>query len=80
MLRADDRAPRVLDATGGTVLAELTADEARALAVASVTLDAAPTDFHTPLLTTAALLGVATSLSGLLLAVVVLRPRRRPSG
>ena len=36
----------------------------------------ARTDFHHPLLTGAALLGVATSLSGLLLAAFVLRPRR----
>jgi len=33
-------------------------------------------DFHTPLLTTAAALGVTTSLTGLALAVAVLRPRR----
>jgi hypothetical protein len=36
-------------------------------------------DFHTPLLTTAAAFGMATSLTGLLLAVAVLWPRRRRS-
>jgi hypothetical protein len=34
-------------------------------------------DFHTPLLTGAAVLGVSTALTGLLLAVLVLWPRRR---